>query len=258
MSAIYSKELFTAVYGKNHFCSVHFSFTANNCKGDPMIYITGDTHGDISRFRDSITRKLRRDDTLIVCGDFGFIWDGSRAEMNMIRKLDELRYTIAFIDGCHENFDLLAQYPEISWNGGIAGQISDNIIHLKRGQVYTIEGKKFFTFGGGQSPDIDIRKETNTWFEQEQPTKEEVEEGLRNITLNEGIIDYIITHEPPQSLKKCLDLDIYDHLETDGFFEQLLTDCVYSKWFFGKCHINKIIPPKFYALFDNVIRLETD
>ena len=133
MSAIYSKELFTAVYGKNHFCSVHFTFSANNCKGDPMIYITGDTHGDISRFRDSITRKLRRDDTLIVCGDFGFIWDGSRAEMNMIRKLDELRYTIAFIDGCHENFDLLAQYPEISWNGGIASQISDNIIHLKRG-----------------------------------------------------------------------------------------------------------------------------
>lgn len=223
-----------------------------------MIYITGDTHGDFSRFRDSITRKIRRGDTLIVCGDFGFIWDGSKAENNILKKIGELRYNVAFIDGCHENFNLLEQYPETEWNGGKVRSITGNLVQLKRGQVYTIEGKKFFTFGGGHSQDIDIRRETNTWYEQEQPTAEDVEEGVKNLTAHEGIIDYIITHEPPQSLKKCLDLDIYHHLETDAFFEQILSDCIYSKWFFGKCHINKIIPPKFYALFDNVVRLESD
>ncbi|MCQ2465379.1 MAG: hypothetical protein MJ095_07340 [Oscillospiraceae bacterium] len=221
-----------------------------------MIYITGDTHGDFTRFRDSITRKIRKGDTLIVCGDFGFIWDGSRAENNILKKIGDLRYTVAFIDGCHENYNLLEQYPDVEWNGGTARAITGNLVQLKRGQVYTIEGKKFFTFGGGLSQDIEIRRETNSWYEQEQPTREDVDEGMKNLKAHEGIIDYIITHEPPQSLKKCLDLDIYHHLETDAFFEQILSDCIYDKWFFGKCHINKIIPPKFYALFDNVIRLE--
>lgn len=223
-----------------------------------MIYITGDTHGDFSRFKDSITRKIKRGDTLIICGDFGFIWDGSKAENNILKKIGELKYNVAFIDGCHENFELLEQYPKEEWNGGKVQRISGNLVHLKRGQVYTIEGRKFFTFGGGHSQDIDIRRETHTWYEQEQPTAEDVEEGIRNLTAHDGVIDYIITHEPPQSLKKCLDIDIYHHLESDAFFERILSDCVFGKWFFGKCHINKIIPPKFYALFDNVVRLESD
>lgn len=223
-----------------------------------MIYITGDTHGDFSRFKDAITRKLRRGDTLIVCGDFGFIWDGSRSEEKILQKIGDLRYNVAFVDGCHENFNLLEEFPDEEWNGGTVRRITGNLVQLKRGQVYSIEGKKFFTFGGGHSLDIDIRRETNSWYEQEQPTGADVEEGLKNLREHEGIIDYIITHEPPPSLKKCLDLDMYHHLESDAFFEQILSDCVYSKWFFGKCHINKIIPPKFYALFDNVVRLETD
>ncbi len=221
-----------------------------------MIYITGDTHGDFSRFKDSTTRKIKKGDTLIVCGDFGFIWNGSRAEKQILKKIGELRYTVAFIDGCHENFKLLEEYPELQWNGGTARSISGKLVHLKRGQVYNIEGKKFFTFGGGHSQDIDIRRETDTWFEQEQPTEADVEEGVKNLLSNEGKVDYIITHEPPQSLKKCLDIDMLHRLETDTFFEQIIDQCSFEKWFFGKCHMNKIIPQKFYALFDNVIRLE--
>ncbi len=221
-----------------------------------MIYITGDTHGDFTRFKDSTTKKIKRGDTLIICGDFGFIWDGSRAEKQILKKIGELKYNVAFIDGCHENFKLLSEYPDIQWNGGTARAITGKLVHLKRGQVYTIEGKKFFTFGGGHSQDIDIRRETNTWFEEEQPTVEEVEEGVKNLLEHDGKVDYIITHEPPQSLKKCLDLDLLHRLETDTFFEQIISECHFDKWFFGKCHINKIIPQKFYALFDNLIRLE--
>lgn len=40
-----------------------------------MIYITGDTHGDINRFFDggALDTKLTKNDTLIICGDFGFV-----------------------------------------------------------------------------------------------------------------------------------------------------------------------------------------
>ena len=50
-----------------------------------MIYITGDIHGDFSRFRSPALKKLRKNDALIVCGDFGFIWDGSEKEQKILK-----------------------------------------------------------------------------------------------------------------------------------------------------------------------------
>lgn len=67
-----------------------------------MVYITGDMHGDLSRFKNPIFKKLKAGDVLIVCGDFGFIWDGSRQEKQNLKKLREMPFTIAFVDGCHE------------------------------------------------------------------------------------------------------------------------------------------------------------
>ena len=76
-----------------------------------MVYLTGDTHGDIDRFKHGKLRWLGKRDTVVVLGDFGFVWDGSREEQ---KKLDWLRkrpYTLLFLDGSHENYDLLKQYP---------------------------------------------------------------------------------------------------------------------------------------------------
>ena len=75
-----------------------------------MVYLTGDTHGDIDRFKHGKLRWLGKRDTVVVLGDFGFVWDGSREEQ---KKLDWLRkrpYTLLFLDGSHENYDLLKQY----------------------------------------------------------------------------------------------------------------------------------------------------
>ena len=50
-----------------------------------MIYFTGDTHGDLSRFKSSAAKKLKKGDYLMVCGDFGFIWNGSAEEYKNIK-----------------------------------------------------------------------------------------------------------------------------------------------------------------------------
>ena len=39
-----------------------------------MVYITGDMHGDLSRFKNPIFKKMKAGDVLIVCGDFGGVW----------------------------------------------------------------------------------------------------------------------------------------------------------------------------------------
>ena len=75
-----------------------------------MVYITGDTHGDLSLFKNPKLKKLNDDDILIVCGDFGFLWDGSEKEQKAIEALSKKKYTICFVDGAHENFDMLNAY----------------------------------------------------------------------------------------------------------------------------------------------------
>ncbi len=221
-----------------------------------MIYVTGDTHGDIERFKSGDFRKIRKGDTLIICGDFGFIWNASKTEISTLKKLSSKDYTIAFIDGCHENFDLLEAYPERTWNGGKIHRISKNIVHLMRGEIYTIENKKIFTFGGGHSHDYEFRKDGKNWWEREQPTHEEITYALKNLADNNNKVDYIITHEPPASLKDCLRVDVFERLEVHAFFEELIKTCSYEEWFFGKCHIDKYIPLKFHAVFDKLYPLK--
>lgn len=74
-----------------------------------MVYITGDTHGDLSMFKNPKLKKLTDDDILIICGDFGFLWDGSEKEKKAIQALCKKKYTICFVDGAHENFDMLSE-----------------------------------------------------------------------------------------------------------------------------------------------------
>lgn len=221
-----------------------------------LVFVTGDTHGDIQRFKDPAIKSLRRGDTLIICGDFGFLWDGSRKEHSNLKKLSHLKVTIAFIDGCHENFDMLESYPVSEWNGGKVHMIYPNIIHLMRGQVFTIEGLKIFTLGGGHSQDIEIRRSAKTWFSREEPSQEEISEAADNLVAHKNKVDYIITHEPPSSLKNCLDVDMLQRLEVDIFFEQVIKNTSFKMWYFGKCHFNKLVPYKFYAVFDDVIALD--
>ena len=217
-----------------------------------MIYVTGDTHGDINRFKAAEMKKLKCGDTLIICGDFGFLWDGSKKEKAVLKKLAAKNYTIAFVDGCHENFDLLEALSVTDWNGGKVHMLADNIIHLMRGQIYTIEGKRIFAFGGGHSQDFEFRGDGEMWWQREQPSHDEIRGAISVLAENANEVDYIITHEPPASLKDCLNVDVLQRLEVHAFFEDIIKTCKYKKWFFGKCHIDKHIPIKFYAVFNTV------
>ena len=110
------------------------------------IYITGDMHGDIKRFSDKTIASLGKDDYLIVCGDFGFVWgcvqhDPVRVvlEKRQLDELEKLPFTILFVDGNHENFDRLEEeFPEVAMFGDLVHQLRSNVFHLQRGRVYTI------------------------------------------------------------------------------------------------------------------------
>ena len=97
-----------------------------------MIYFTGDTHGELSRFKTAAAKNLKKDDTLIVCGDFGFIWNESKEELGNIKWLSKRKYQILFVEGAHENFELLEKFPKVDFCGGKAGKLLESARHLPR------------------------------------------------------------------------------------------------------------------------------
>ncbi|MBE6828023.1 MAG: hypothetical protein E7514_05350 [Ruminococcaceae bacterium] len=225
-----------------------------------MIYVTGDTHGETERLSPSRLRFMKEGDTLIICGDFGFIWDNGKKEQKIIRQLGKRKYNICFIDGTHENFSLLNDYEVSEWNGGKVHKIYDNLYHLMRGQIYDIDGSLVFTMGGGESPDIDIRTEQNGWSKEEIPTQDELMEGIKNLEKYNDKVDIVITHEPPTRIKGFLQLKDYDNLRVtalNAYFEGIAESCKFKKWFFGSMHIDKYVSGTHTAVFKNIINAET-
>ena len=123
-----------------------------------MIWATGDCHGNFERFRPEYfpeQAQMTKDDVVVVTGDFGGIWFGDARDDEALGCLESLPFTLAFVDGNHENYDALASYPAEKWQGGKIHRIRPHVLHLMRGQIYELEGYRFFTMGGAKSHDIE-------------------------------------------------------------------------------------------------------
>lgn len=205
-----------------------------------MIYVTGDSHGDYFKFS-QIEEKtiLTQYDYVLICGDFGFIFSNSPLEKRLLDELAKKEYTILFIDGNHENFPALNKFPVEEWNGGKIHRIRPNIIHLMRGQVFTIEGKTFFTFGGAFSTDRGFRRLHESYWDEEIPNSDEINEARANLEKVGNNVDYVITHTLPASTIRLLGYYIDDKMPdkhfTD-FLDEVRTTVKYKKWFAGHFH----------------------
>lgn len=212
-----------------------------------MIYVTGDTHGafDINKInpRDyEMMRMLKEGDYLIICGDFGCIWDNGSSDRFWLNWLESLPWTTVFVDGNHENFDALNRFPVEEWHGGKVHKIRSNIMHLMRGEVFDIDGKLFFAYGGAPSHDAAYRREGKTWWKEELPNKSEFENALKNLNKVNWKVDYVLSHDVyashPLAKKYPLDLSLYDKdtLDLHESLEEIKNKLEYSQWFSGHYH----------------------
>ena len=230
-----------------------------------MIYITGDTHGDwMSRLNANSfpeQKEMTKDDYVIILGDFG-IWDNSKQENYNLDWLEDRPFTTLFISGNHSNYDILDSLSIEKWHNGNVNFIRPSIIHLMRGEVFTIENKKFFAFGGASSHDIkdgileigDKRikqwnKDWNkmfrvnhlSWWKRELPNQEEMDNGIKNLELNNNKVDYILTHCPYTSLLKQMDggSGLYESDILTDYLQKIKQAVDYKQWLFGHTHINQ-------------------
>ena len=216
-----------------------------------MMIITGDIHGfedtdGASRFSRKnkewypLLQSLTKEDYVIICGDFGLLWDNSNSELYWREWLNHKPFTTLFIDGNHENFDMLYEYPTEDWNGGKIRKISDSIFHLARGQVFEIEGRKIFTMGGAESHDKHRRTEGVSWWSQEMPTESDFEEARTNLERYDWNVDIVLTHSLPSSLQATLyeDREIYPANPLTDFLDEVYSKITFEKWYTGHYHLD--------------------
>ena len=247
-----------------------------------MVFVTGDCHGNFRRFQSDYfpeQANMTKDDTVIITGDFGGVWFGDSRDDETLDWLERLPFTLAFVCGNHENYDALARYPVAEWRGGKVHRVRPHVLHLMRGQIFELEGSRFFTMGGAKSHDIEdgilepdapdferrlmmlqrkprARYRINhiSWWAQELPSDEEYAEARRSLDAVGWQVDYIITHCAPTSIA----LMGSRHNEADwltDFLQEVQERAKYHYWLFGHYHDNRAIDEKHILLWEQIVQV---
>jgi len=231
------------------------------------IFLTGDIHGEISVNRLSGKnwpegRKLSKQDYLIILGDFGLLWkmQPDRNEVYWLNWLQSRSWTTLFIPGNHENYFRLKQLENVKMFGSEAQKVSDSVFMLKRGEVYTIENKKFFCMGGARSHDKAYRREFISWWPEEEPSQAECEKGLQNLQDHKNKVDYILGHTSSTSAVKRLGeicgQDFSSKSENlNKYFDVVCEMVKFKKFFFGHFHVDENIDGIFHCLYKDIIEI---
>lgn len=247
-----------------------------------MVFITGDCHGNFQRFGMKYfpeQKAMCRDDYMIICGDFGGVWAGTAEEEYWLNWLEEKPWTTLWVDGNHENFDILNAFPIHQWHGGNVRYVRPHVIHLMRGQAYEIGGSTFFTMGGAASHDIedgildpaspnfraqyDYLKRTGrrrfrvlgrSWWRSELPSDEEYLTAMETLERISWKADYVVTHCAPTSIALAISChNEADHLS--DFLDMVNSRLEFQYWFFGHFHDNRAIDEKHILLWEQIVQI---
>ena len=215
------------------------------------VFVVGDIHGNPSLTSSKNwpeSKELGPQDVIIFLGDFGLFWKEpmSKQEFNWLKWLTEKSFQVCFIDGNHENFNLLEQLPQekaFDGNVGVYRLPEGKIYHLKRGEIYYINNKKILTIGGALSIDKMYRTVGRSWWPQELLSKGEENNTLDNLDDIGWEVDYVLTHTcPSYIIPEFLD-GMYMPKYNDPvsrFLEFIDNRLEFKEWHFGHMHTDRI------------------
>jgi len=243
------------------------------------LFRLGDLHGGINfesfyllKSNFPLESELTKNDVVFQLGDFGYVWYYPESKENYKRDIANLNhladknYTLLVIPGNHDNYDIINSLPIINkWDGRVYElKLRKNSIYFAiKGEIYTINNKNFFTFGGAATNKEDqnftykqylskekVRKkkykygehyktvhesvklkDVSIWRE-EDPSEEEKENAIKNLEKVNYKVDYVLTHTIPtsiivESIKRMKsDYEQQQKIddETIKFIEELVSD----------------------------------
>lgn len=239
------------------------------------ILISGDLHGDMSLRRvqvPNVSRQFPDWETiryLIVVGDWGAIWNDSAAsvaqEKLLLAAYDAMPWETLVVLGNHEGYDRIERLPWTTRLGGPVRQASEKVFILQHGNIYTVEGKRFFVFGGGDSIDKGSRKPYLSWWPQEIPTTNDFYRARATLEKSGHEVDYVLTHTVPEK--------VIDEMRAQGkllfgnrkfedptvrMLDQLEPELTAAKaWYFGHFH-SDFTWGKFRCLDEDLVLLRDE
>lgn len=207
-------------------------------------YITGDTHGDFSRFNDF---KMNRKIGIIICGDAGVNYYLNKRDEKLKAKLlkDWPQATFYLVRGNHEArpqslITMKEVYAkEIEGNVWIEEEYP-NIKYLKDGEVYNFNGKSALVIGGAYSVDKEYRIINGwQWFPTEQLNA--VERDAITKQYEGQSFDLVLSHTCPYPwMPFDKFLPMIDQSKVDNsmeyWMEHLSHKIKYTLWCFGHFH----------------------
>lgn len=221
-------------------------------------FITGDTHRhlDITKLTSRHWpegKKLDKDDFLLIGGDVGIVWGDDAHDKCWLDWFENKPWTTLFVDGNHDNHDLLDALPVEIWHGGKIHRLRDSIIHLMRGQIYDIHGVKIFTMGGATSHDRERRREGIDWWARELPSDAEYAEAWANLERCGFEVEVILTHCGPVEVERSLGYYEHDHL--NWFLQKIYDRCKFKQWYMGHYHMDVDLNDRVHILYNRIVPL---
>ena len=146
-----------------------------------------------------------------------------------------------------------------------------------RGEIFDIDGKRFFAFGGAKSHDIQdgilnldeeekiyeyrkrgayFRIRDFSWWDLELPTEEEMQNGIENLEKNNYKVDFVISHCCPTNIQALLGRGTYKKDYLTDYLQEISEKLEFKKWYFGHYHENKQLNDKYVLLYEDIIPLE--
>ena len=107
---------------------------------------------------------------------------------------NDIGCTIFFIDGNHENFEMLNNMPLVEYKEALMHRIDEHIFHVLRGEIMTLENKTFLCIGGAVSIDKMYRKPYVSWWPEEKITIHDIDNALCNLEKANNKVDFVVTH----------------------------------------------------------------
>lgn len=221
------------------------------------LYVTGDLHQSIdicklAIHRFPIQKELDKSDVMIVCGDAGLVWNGSKEDKYWQNWLNEKNFTTFCCLGNHEGYNLISDYSIVEIFGGKARQIQPSVFYAISGEIYTINGKKMLFINGADSHDKEWRIEGKSWWPQERITEAEIDNALKNLSKHNFQVDYIISHTGGSEV--CKQLGFMPTI-SDELFDKILEATKYDKHYCGHYHLNKWID-KSRIIYNDIIEIK--
>ena len=226
-----------------------------------MIGITGDTHGDFSRFEPFCDRfHPSKDDIMIILGDAGFNYYGGKRDQRAKKRMAEMPITIFSIHGNHEmRPGTIPSYRLRKWNGGMVFVEDEypNLLFAADREVFDMGGQKTIVIGGAYSVDKYYRLANGwNWWADEQPTPE-MKKGIEKVLDYENWkVDAVLTHtvplkyEPVEVFLPQIDQSKVDK-STETWLDSIEDRLTYKHWYAGHYHTEKDID-RLTLLFESI------